>query len=319
MAEAAQVNLIITTGLAQAYFAFKTNLVRRRLYNELYQVRKAIYQLQNLLLGSALSSKLPVLLAEEDLYEVEKRVLSIEEEIATDRHLINQLRGQGPDAPIDADESLPMLPKTIAIPKTLQLELLSRRPDLMAQIWRVEALAKEAGAAKADYYPNFNIAAFFGWESFHYSTLFNKSSETVGVGPAMSLPMYTAGAIGANIDAKKALFNEALFQYNDLLLKSTQEIADMLVLATSIFGQKEKQTTIVKSAQSRYELTALRQKCGLDNALQNYAYQQEVLEKQLEDIQLVYGQYLTTVKLIKALGGGYLSDYCIPIQTKGAP
>src|SRR5689334_11041890 len=46
VAETAQADLITTTALAQAYFALKTNLVRRDLYKQLYWVRKDIFDLQ---------------------------------------------------------------------------------------------------------------------------------------------------------------------------------------------------------------------------------------------------------------------------------
>lgn len=304
-AEAAQVKLIISTGLAQAFFALKTNLVRQNLYQELYAAKKNIAELQKLLSQSALFFQIPVDLADEDVLEAEKLLLVIEQEIATNVHLINMLRGQGPDAPLELNIELPFLPERLAVPETLQAELLARRPDLMAQIWRVEALAKEVGAARADYYPNFNIAGLLGWQSFHYSNLFSLGSGEGTLNPAMSLPVYTAGAIGANIDAKKALFNEAVYEYNDRVLKSVQEIADLLVFATSVYEQREKQTGIVTSAKNRYDLTLLRQQSGLDNALQAYAFQIAWIEKRIEEIQLVYSQYLAAVKLIKALGGGY--------------
>jgi outer membrane protein TolC len=34
-----------------------------------------------------------------------------------------------------------------------------------------------------------------------------------------------------------------------------------------------------------------------------------LLEKELEEINLIYNQYLSSIKLIKSLGGGYASSY----------
>ncbi len=315
-ASQAQVKLIVTTAVAQAFFALKTNLVKADLIIELDQVRKNIFELQKILLANALYSKLPVYLSEEEMLESGKMVDQIQEQVAEDRHLVNILVGNGPDAPIITDASLPTLPPTLAIPENVSLNLLGRRPDLMAQIWRVEALAHDVGAARANYFPNVNLSAFLGLESLNYNQLFKAQSETAGVNPAISLPLYTAGEIQANIDSKHAQFDSAVFEYNELILKSSQEVADLLVLATSIFKQQAKQVTIVNSADARYELTLLRQQNGLDNALQVYAYQEALLKKKIENIDLVYGQYLATVKLIKALGGGYTSGF-VPIE-KGA-
>jgi NodT family efflux transporter outer membrane factor (OMF) lipoprotein len=312
-AQQAQVELIVTTSVAQAYFALKTNLIKSRLLRELFAAQKGILGLQNSLLKNALYSKIPVYLAKENVLEVEKQIEAVEEEIATDRHLLNILVGQGPDTKLDVDTALPPLPKSIVIPETLSAELLSRRPDLMASIWRVEAWAHEVGAARAEYLPNINLAANLGVESVTWKKLFYSSSITPGILPSFSLPVYTADEIQANIDAKLAEFYAALQDYNDLVLKSAAEVADMLVISKSIFAQHEDQVEIVACAKSRYELIQLRQKKGLDNSLQNYALQIEVLQKQLDDIDLIFGQYLTTVKLIKSLGGGYFSDF-VPIS-----
>jgi NodT family efflux transporter outer membrane factor (OMF) lipoprotein len=305
VAETAQIALMTTTAVAQAYFALKTNLLREQLYEELYTVRKEWFELQRFMQEKALFSALSPLLSEENLLEAEKLVFAIKEEVETDKHLINVLLGVGPDEPLDIDDSLPSLPQSLTIPETLSLDLLSRRPDLMAQVWRVEALAHEVGAAKADFFPNINLSAFTGVESVLYRFLFNSHSTTGGLQPALHLPIFTAGSIRANIRAKKAAFDAAVEEYNQLILQSTKEVADLLVLAESIFKQKNDQEQIVEKAKDRYAITALRNVSGLDNLFEIYARQEEVIEKELDNVTLLYNQYLATIKLIKALGGGY--------------
>lgn len=315
-AESAQVKLIVTTGVAQAYFALKTNLLKESLYQQIYEVRKKIFDLEVLMLQEALFSKLPPLQAEELLLEAAKNVSSIQEEIAIDRHLVNILMGRSPDDPIDTDTCLPALPPSIVLPETLSADLLARRPDLMAQIWRVEALAHDVGAAKAEFFPNVNLAAFLGFETTKLSKIFHPSTQTTGMEPAVHLPIFTAGAIRANIRAKKALFDDAVFEYNNLLLKSAQEVADFLAMAQSVYQRKEEQIGIVASSQKRLDLTHERRVSGLDSALVEYAFQLELLQKKLDDVDLLYGQYLVLVKLIKSLGGGYSSEY-VPLRSEG--
>lgn len=315
-AETAQAELIVTTGLAQAYFALKTNLQKQALYQELVDIQNKTFKLQNLLLENALFSNLSPLLSEENLFEAKKELLGIEAEIAANRHLINILAGVGPDEPLNIDDILLPLSKKIALPENLSIDLLARRPDLMAQIWHTESLAHAVGAAIADFYPRVNLTGFAGLESVLYSLLFRSSSLTGGVEPCISLPIFTAGAIRANVQAKKADFDEAVFEYNNLILRSAQEVADLLALARAIFQQKEAQDTIVAKAFKRYRLTDLRKQNGLDSLFDTYAIQVELIQKRLENVDLVYGQYLATIKLIKALGGGYYSD-CIPLQAEG--
>lgn len=313
-AEESEAKLVITTAQATAYFALNTNMVRKKLYEELLSVKRATTLLENLLQRHALRSRLEPLLSDEKQLETEKLLLAVNEEILVNIHLINMLRGKGPDDPLEVKGALAMFPTQLSLPSEIPLNLLSRRPDLMAQIWKLQTFAHEVGAARADFYPNINLSGFGGLESVVAALLFNKNSLTAGVLPALNLPIFTAGAIKANVREKKSLFDRSVYEYNDLILKSAQEVANYIILIESIFQQKKKQEKIVADAKERFDITYLRYLKGLGNYLENYAYQVEFIEKKLEDLELNYMQYLSSIKLIKALGGGYSSTLPIPLE-----
>ncbi|MCE0723470.1 MULTISPECIES: efflux transporter outer membrane subunit [Legionella] len=304
-AEAAEVELITSTAIAQAYFAYKTNLVRKKLYEQLIEVRQKITKLQKLLVQKGLSSKLPALETSEKLLESQKLLSSITNELSVNKHLINTLAGRGADDPLLINSTLPSLPKTLNIPQILPLDFLARRPDLMAQIWRAKALAYKTGAAMAEYYPDFNLVGLIGLESTSWRKLFDLSSGTAAIRPALQLPIFTAGAIRANIKATKAQFDAAIDAYNNLLLYSTQEVLDVLAFAEDIYQQKIEQKKVVEYTKQRYQLSYLRQQKGLDSLFDLYFLQEEVIQKELVDVILLYNQYLASIKLTKVLGGGY--------------
>jgi NodT family efflux transporter outer membrane factor (OMF) lipoprotein len=304
-AEEAQTQLTITTAVAQAYFALKTNLMRQSLYEALQEVASETYDLTNRLHGSALFSRLDMLSAWEKLYRAQQAVSSIRQEVATNRHLLNILMGVGPDECLVVGDSLPRLPQRLALPCDLTLSLVGRRPDLTAQVWRTRALAYQVGAAMAAYYPDVSLRAFIGLESVIANRLFDLDSGTVGATPVISLPIFTGGAIRANIRSKTAEYDEAVATYNELLLRSVQEVTDLMVLAESIWNQRQQQQQIVEASQGRFGLTQLRHGSGLDSAFDYLSFREALLQRQLEDIGLLYSQYITAIKLIKALGGGF--------------
>ncbi|MGH8790627.1 MAG: TolC family protein [Cupriavidus necator] len=49
-----------------------------------------------------------------------------------------------------------------AVPASPPAELIGRRPDVVAQRWRVEAASHDIKAAKAQFYPNISLTAFAG-------------------------------------------------------------------------------------------------------------------------------------------------------------
>lgn len=314
-AETAEVALIVTTALSQTYFAYKTNLIRKRLYTQLLQLRQSNANLQNVLLRKGLSSKIPALAASEDVFEAKKLLASIDEELSNNIYYINILAGRGPDTPLEINHHLPPLPKSLAIPSAISSDLLARRPDLMAQIWRAKAWAYRTGAAMSAYYPDVNITALLGLESTAWRKLFEISSGTAAIKPAINLPIFTAGAIRANIRANKAEFDAAIFAYNNLLLQSTQELLEVLVFAQTIYQQKKEQNKIVYSAEQRYSLINLLQRKGLNSQFDIYGLKEEVIQKKLVDVTLLYNQYLASIKLTKALGGGYYQPL-VPLVKK---
>lgn len=307
-AETKERELIVGTAVAQAFFALKTNLYRKELYEQLENVRKKIYVLQKLLQKKALTSKLVPSFAEERLEEAKKQVATIKKEISVNDHVLNMLRGKGPDDPLNVSCTLDEPPESMTIPETLSIDLLSRRPDLMAAIWRVKALSHDVSAAIADFFPDINLKGLIGLESLAFNNLFEASSVTGGLFPAIHLPIFTAGAIKANVRANKANFNQAVYEYNDLLLKSANEVADILSIIQSVYAKREYQKTILDCAAFRLDLVTLNFKKGLGDLLQVYAREEEWIEKSLEDAELIYGQYAAAIKLIKALGGGYKKE-----------
>jgi NodT family efflux transporter outer membrane factor (OMF) lipoprotein len=316
IAEYADAKLILTTALAQVFFALKTNLQRKIVLERILYLKNELVKLNNLLHDESLYSNLPVWLSIENLDETEKEIIFISEEIEKNKHFINALRGKGPDEPIEIDISLDSLPKKVEIPLDLFLDLLARRPDLMAAIWRAKALAHEVGAAIADFFPNISLTGQEGFQTFIAKKLFNPISGLGNILPALHLPVFTAGAIGANVKGKKALFREAIFTYNNLILKSAEEVSNALVIVNSAWDRREKQNDIIDKANKRYELTKLLKVNSLDTSLNQYTLEIEYLTKKLGVLELEYQQYASLVKLIKSFGGGFNAKDQIPLQAK---
>lgn len=306
MAEAADVELIISTALAQAYFGFRANILRQNLYKKLYLLRKKYFCLQTEMLKNALYSKLTPLLSEEEVFEAKKWLLDSNQKVLVSKHVVNVLAGKGPDKHITYIDHLADLPKTLAVPTDISTELISRRPDLQAQIWRLDAFSKEVGVARADFLPNINLSGLMGLEGFSWSDVFEWASRTIGLFPGFEVPLYTAGRIGANVEAKRALFNEAVYEYNNLILKSFQQVADLLAIGNATYKERAKQQQIVQNATQRYELTKMRQNIGIDSALISYKVLEEKILKEIVDVELLYQQYAVSISLTKALGGGYV-------------
>ena len=262
-----------------------------------------------------MADKLIALAAEENYFETEKLQWVVEQQLEINKHQLNVLVGSSPDAPLYlGEEPLPSI-CSLSIPCDITLDLLARRPDLMAKIWSAKALAHQVKAAITEYYPDVNITAFLGLESVTGRLLFKPSSFTYGFRPSVHLPIFTAGEIQANINTHAALFYETIFEYNQLLLSSAREVSDNLETALSFFRQISEQTRLMQRLKERVELTTLLYEKGLGDKLSTYYVKEEFVREELEDLNLTYNLYTAMIQLIRSLGGGYQSLY-VPLRAQ---
>lgn len=308
VAQKQQVELVVTTAVAQAFFALKTFMLQRKLYSELYNVQNDSKELVRLLNKKAIQSKIAPIPFQVELDEIAKTLKTLDEQILQSSHLLNILLGRSPDTPLDICDELTGLPKAISLPQDLSSELLVRRPDLVAAIWRVKSLAYDANAAVADFFPRVNLMGLLGLESISYPQLMSWKSGTMGLIPSIALPIFKAGEIKSNLRIKKSQLNQSIYEYNDLLLKSLQEVADSLALTTSWYQKKEIQDNILQNEMLNLDLMGMRSKVGIDNLIQLNSAKEAYLLKQIQDVQITYNQFISVIYLIKSLGGGFMEE-----------
>ncbi|TRV99519.1 multidrug resistance transporter, partial [Klebsiella pneumoniae] len=71
----------------------------------------------------------------------------------------------------------------------LSFELLARRPDLQALRGYVTASLSQVDAAKAAFYPHFDIKAFWGYNALSVGDLFKSSFQQINLLPGLYLPI----------------------------------------------------------------------------------------------------------------------------------
>jgi NodT family efflux transporter outer membrane factor (OMF) lipoprotein len=306
-AEAKQATLMLMTLIVQTYIELQTKFAQREVLQDRWDERNMLFELTTSRSEHGLDALTPMLEREQSIYEIEQSLLQIDKEIALDRHMLSVLVGAGPDDTIAPKPMMAIFERPFSIPDNLSTDLLARRPDLTAQLWRVEAAAAEIGAAKAEFYPSVNLMAFAGLESLSFNKLLSISSKQGSLIPALHLPIFTGGKLTANLKNKVAAFNEETYRYNELLLSAAQDVADQIVTLISTFDILSRQINSVETLEEQVELQYARYKHGINNFL-------TVLERE-EDLQVQHFQLfgnerdylLAVLKLIKALGGGYRS------------
>jgi NodT family efflux transporter outer membrane factor (OMF) lipoprotein len=236
------------------------------------------------------------------------------EAIGRTRHALAELVGNGPQA-LDALTPALQPIASAPVPDSLPADLLGRRADLVAQRWRVEAATRDTDAARAQFYPNVNLTAFIGLQSLGLNRLFDSGSLVYGAGPALHLPLFDAGRLQANLDARRADVDASIEAYNGALLRALREVADELTGLRSIERQQVAQRDATAAANAAYDLAVQRYRAGLGNFLVVLAAQTNVLTQRLNDTDLKARHLASEVALVRALGGGFDAGGELPQAT----
>ena len=186
-AEKAQADLVISTSVATVYFRLQADMWRLNLLKQQEGIYDELVHLRKRRFAHAIDNANQVLGAENALHMLQQQIAKSNQNIELDKHLLATLVGEGPETDLQICQISLDAAIVIPIPESIACDLLAYRPDLMAQIWRVEAAVHDVGAAKADFYPNIDVKALVGFDSVFFENLFTRGSFASSVAPALHL------------------------------------------------------------------------------------------------------------------------------------
>jgi outer membrane protein, multidrug efflux system len=191
------------------------------------------------------------------------------------------------------------------IPVGLPADLLERRPDVAEAERSMAAASEGIGVAKAAFFPSIQLTASAGTESVDLKDVFNWESRAWSLGPNITLPIFEGGRIRADLQRARAAYEEAVAQYRSQVLVAFHEVEDGLIGLRLLKEQFDAQMRAVAGAKQVAELSRLRYKEGLASYFEVVINDRTMLENEITAYALNGQRMVTTVLLIKALGGGW--------------
>lgn len=301
-ADAAAASLGLAHAISRGYVALARVQAQARLLAQQIQLSDQSRELVAQRARAGLDNQQAQRQAEAPLPDLRRQMLILEDQQALLRHQLAALCGQGPEALGALQAQLPALLDWQGGPS---LDLLGRRPDLVAARERVEASAQDVRAARTQFYPSVNISAFAGFNAIGFDELFKSGSRQFGVGPALRLPLFETGHLRAQLKGSAAEQDAAVAAYNQVLLDAVREAADQLSTLQSLRQQAQAQAQLSANIDSQAALVRQRSEAGLVNRLALLQAQQSQLQQQRLQLDLQAQTLETQINLMRALGGGY--------------
>jgi NodT family efflux transporter outer membrane factor (OMF) lipoprotein len=303
--EARAARLAIATEVASAYADLGRYAALRDVAAAALTVRKETAALVAKRVTNGLDTLAEQRQAEADVPVAQSDLAAAELVLALSRNRLAALLGAGPDRGANITPPAPGQFALIPLPPRLALDLVGRRADIAAARARAVAATARVGAARAAYFPDINLMAFIGAQSLGLANLTAVGSE-VGQGQAaISLPLFSGGALAGNYNTARGAYDQAVAQYDDTLVQAVRQVADAAAGQRALAIQLASAQEAVTRSQQAWDLAKRRYSGGLSPYLSVLSAEEALLRNRqlLADCQ---GRVLAVrVDLIRALGGGF--------------
>jgi len=197
----------------------------------------------------------------------------------------------------------PMTPP--AVPIGVPSDLLERRPDIASAERAMAASNAQIGVARAAFFPSVILAPSYGVDSRTIETLFNAPSVVWSLGVSLTQTLFDGGRISANVDFAKGGYEASVANYRRVVLTAMQEVEDGITGVSALDRAYAQAQAAIVSARRVLDIANSRYEGGVATYLDVITAQQSLLNSERQAAQLMGQRMLTSVFLIKALGGDW--------------
>jgi multidrug efflux system outer membrane protein len=249
--------------------------------------------------------------SKQDVYQAQILVFTAESSIADTHRRIEQqenelsiLLGRNPGSP-QRGEGFLRQKLEVTVPPGLPSDLIDRRPDIRTAEQQLVAANADVGQAKAAFFPKVTLTGFYGFQSVALSDLFKGGSQTWQFGPAVSMPLFTGGALRGNLKLAQARFEEAVALYQKTVQNSFREVSDSLIAYQRTREFRARQEDLTQANRNAADLANIRYDGGVTSYLEVLYNEQELFAAEFNLAQARLNELLSVVALYRSLGGGW--------------
>lgn len=295
--------LLVQADVAQTYLSLRAMDSERTLVRDTLQAYRNTLRLTEVRFREGDVAELDVARVRSEAASTESEALALDQRRAVLEHALAVLVGEVAStfevAPAAWATALPVIPA--GVPSTV----LTRRPDISAAQSTMQAAQARVGVAKAAWFPTFSLTANGGYAAPDIKDLFKLSTQAWGVGALLSLPIFDGGRREAGVQGANADLSIALASYREQVLVAFRDVEDQLSALRLLADQSEAQSRSVASSSRATLLSDSRYRNGFVSQLELLDAQRSELRNRRQALQVKAAQYLATVGLIRALGGGW--------------
>jgi NodT family efflux transporter outer membrane factor (OMF) lipoprotein len=289
--------------LATAYFNLRAaDSLHDLLERTVVQYKKTLDIVRNQFNAGYSVTAGDVATAEAQVFMTQAQALNVAVQRAQYEHAIAMLIGRPPAeltiAPHLLTGSVPRIPVTVPS------ALLERRPDIAAAERTMQEENALIGVAVAAYFPDISLSGLLQWTGTH-PLPFNVANEVWSLGAAGTQVLFEGGLRGAQVDAARAAYWQAVANYRQTVLTAFQGVEDQLVAIHLLTQALIVQQKAVKDAQTAVNVYLIQFQAGTIAFTTVVTAEITLLADQEAELTIRQNLFLASVTLIEDLGGGW--------------
>jgi NodT family efflux transporter outer membrane factor (OMF) lipoprotein len=303
--DTAQARLVLTSGLVATYADLARLFAERDATEQAIELRRVTVGLATRRTQEGVANIGEQRQAETAEAQARQDLAALDEQIAVTRNRLAALTGAGPDRGLALARPGKSTQSAFGLPANLALDLVGRRPDVMAARLRADAMASRIKVARAGFYPNINLTAYLGAQSLHLDNLVQQGSDIGQVAAALSLPIFSGGRLTGAYKGARADYDAAVAAYDLTLVQALNEVADAAVSERALEGRLSLARAALVAAEESARIARLRYEGGLANALTAIIAEDAVINQRRVVANLESRRLTLDAALARALGGGF--------------
>jgi len=204
--------------------------------------------------------------------------------------------------------SIPFSPLDLKLPEVplgVPSELLERRPDIAASERRTAAANAQIGIAVSAFYPTINLTGQGGFESTHGGTWIQGPSALWSLGAQATELLFDAGQRHALTDQARRQYDAQVSSYKGVIFLAFEDVEDQLSSLRILEQESAAQQKAVDAAQHSYDISNRRYKGGVTSYIDVLTAEATLIQNQRTAIDLQTRQFVSSVGLVRSLGGGW--------------
>ncbi len=302
-ADLQNVQLVLTAELAADYFTLRELDAETAVVQKSVDIQQRGLQLVEYRHNGGVASGLDLAQQQTLLDSTATQLHLVQEQRANYEHAIAVLTGN--PASTFSVPVAPLKTPVPAIPVGVPSDLLERRPDIATAERQMAYENALVGVAKAAFYPQLTISGGGGWQSTDITNLISGPSVFWALGGDLLQPIFQGGRIHANYEASKSAYDESVANYRQSVLTAFQEVEDGLSNLSTLSEAAVSQAAAVQDSERYLQIANNRYVGGVTTYLDVITAQSTLLTNERLATQLLGQQMVTSVYLVKALGGGW--------------